>query len=259
MQRHGQSAVVHRGLLRPEDAAKARAAAAGSNGDAGEDCTPRPAKPDYSERLQRNLTAHRTAAIRAALADNARVALVALVHTMALRVFDDYFGFCRSDGVLRVSITDSRFLLNNCAPELPECRAGKVFDDKVAEWQARLPADPNELFGWLLSQAHGDLLALLALCTAATANAVTGPKDENDGWHPIAKALDLDMAEWWAPTRASYFDHVPKGKGLAAVTEAVSPEAAATLPKLKKDTFAAEAERLVAGTRWLPAVLKLQV
>jgi ParB family transcriptional regulator, chromosome partitioning protein len=36
----------------------------------------------------------------------------------------------------------------------------------------------------------------------------------------------------------------------------VTPEAAANLAKLKKDALAAEAEQRLAGTGWLPAILR---
>jgi len=70
----------------------------------------------------------------------------------------------------------------------------------------------------------------------------------------LARALDLDMHAWWAPTAAGYFDHVSKAKALEAVS-AFAPDQVTRLSKLKKRDLAAEAERLSAGKGWLPAML----
>ena len=56
------------------------------------------------------------------------------------------------------------------------------------------------------------------------------------------------------PTAARYFEHVSKAKALEAVT-AGAPDQVTRLSKLKKGDLAKEAERLIAGTGWLPAML----
>ena len=64
------------------------------------------------------------------------------------------------------------------------------------------------------------------------------------------------MAEWWAPTGASYLAHVPKARILEAVREGGSDKDAEAIAGLKKAAMATEAERLLAGSRWLPEVLR---
>ena len=88
------------------------------------------------------------------------------------------------------------------------------------------------------------------------------PRGELDGGRAVldhadrlASVLSLDMAAWWQPTPQSYLARVPKALAL----EAVSPEVAANLAKLKKDALAAEAEQRLAGTGWLPAILQRPV
>ena len=73
----------------------------------------------------------------------------------------------------------------------------------------------------------------------------------------LARALNLDMAQWWQPTKASYLGRVTKAQALDAVAEGVSREAAENLAKLKKDALAALAEERLAGTGWLPAILQM--
>ena len=69
----------------------------------------------------------------------------------------------------------------------------------------------------------------------------------------LAQALELDMHDWWTPTAAGYFEHVSKAKALEAVL-AFAPGHVARLSKLKNADIASEAERLAAGTGWLPAM-----
>lgn len=70
----------------------------------------------------------------------------------------------------------------------------------------------------------------------------------------LAQAVGLDMHSWWTPTAAGYFDHVSKAKALEAV-QVFAPGEVQRLAKLKKAQIASEAERLAAGSGWLPQML----
>lgn len=70
---------IRRGLIRPEDKAAARKA-----GTAKKDVVKKGEAPPLAAALVENLTAHRTAALQTMLADNPKVALVAVVHALAL-------------------------------------------------------------------------------------------------------------------------------------------------------------------------------
>jgi ParB family chromosome partitioning protein len=72
----------------------------------------------------------------------------------------------------------------------------------------------------------------------------------------LAEALGLDMADWWEPLGERYLNRVPKGQIVAAVSDAVSSEAAENLRSLKKDAMATKAGELLAGKRWLPEALR---
>ena len=65
------------------------------------------------------------------------------------------------------------------------------------------------------------------------------------------------MAAWWKPTAEGYFKHVPKAVILDAVGE-YAPQHVTRLAKLKKADIASEAERLVDGTGWMPAIFKAE-
>jgi ParB family chromosome partitioning protein len=64
------------------------------------------------------------------------------------------------------------------------------------------------------------------------------------------------MAAWWQPTAERYLGRVPKARILEAVREGVSEQEAANIAGLKKDAMILHAERLLAGTGWLPEVLR---
>jgi ParB family chromosome partitioning protein len=72
----------------------------------------------------------------------------------------------------------------------------------------------------------------------------------------LALLLDFDMAKWWSPTAATYFNHVGKERTMAVVAEAISKEAAVPLEKMKKGAAAEAAERALVNVAWLPEPLR---
>ena len=98
------------------------------------------------------------------------------------------------------------------------------------------------------------LIRLLTLCAALSVNAIG--KGQNVGAQAIAQAVKLDMADWWAPTADSYLNAVPKALIVQAVAEAGMSKDAHDLAKLKKAQVVAAAQGLLAGKRWLPALLR---
>jgi ParB family chromosome partitioning protein len=77
--------------------------------------------------------------------------------------------------------------------------------------------------------------------------------------HPVnevANTLELDLTRYWKPTRAGYFEHVPKDRIVTVVGETVSPQAAGELRGMKKGDAAAAAELRMTDSGWLPEVLR---
>jgi ParB family chromosome partitioning protein len=87
-------------------------------------------RPAFSAALAADLTAHRTAALRAMLADRPSVALATTVHALALPVFfmtgDSGFGLHVVTPALR-------------AEGIDDSPATKRMAERHAEWEARLP------------------------------------------------------------------------------------------------------------------------
>jgi ParB family transcriptional regulator, chromosome partitioning protein len=252
---HDGAAEIRRGLIKPEDKASARkadkskAADTGGNGEA--------AAPSLSAALIEDLTAHRTAALQAVLADNPKIALAAVVHALALAVF---YSAAITESVVRIAPTVAD--LDRSAEGIEEGKARTQLAATTKAMRKRLPKDPDKLWGWLIEQDQKTLLAILAVCVGHTVDAVEkkhGSFEAPPSMHhatELAAVLKLDMAEYWQPTAAGYFGRVSKQQTLDAVAEGVTREAADNLAKLKKDDLAKEAEKQLVGTGWLPAILR---
>jgi ParB family chromosome partitioning protein len=252
---------VYRGLVREEDAKRARALErqqrkverAADGDDAGQ------ANADVktlSDALTRRLSAHRTAALQVELARQPHVALVAVVHGLVLKAFSDtWYG----DTAVRVTCTPQTEL-QRWVPDIDESLAAQAFREERNAWLARLPVDEDgridaaKLFAELLVMPDADLLSLMALCAAASANTVTD-RESSAIAAPLAKALKLDMASWWKATGDSYFAHVSKARVIEALSE-FAPGEVAKAEKMKKGELAAFAERAAEGTNWLPTMLR---
>jgi len=253
---HAGEVITHRGLLREAEAkalrAQERQGTQAGGDDEGE--AQQPTAPGISEKLARRLSAHRTAALQAELARHPQVALVAVVHRLALRVVVDSFGSGDSPINISASPQDG---LDAFAPDVAQSPALIGLREVRQAWAARLPSDPDALFAELLALPLQELLSLLAVCVATTVGAVT-PREDTLPATALAQAVGLDMHPWWTPTAEGYFAHVSKAKAIEAV-QVFAPEHAARLAKLKKNELASEAERLAVGTGWLPVMLRAAV
>ena len=249
--------VVHRGLLREEQARALREQAArqegGTAGSGPEAPAEEPAKPGISEKLAKRLSAHRTAALQAEVARHPHVALVAVVHRLALRVIVDSYGSGGSPVDISATPQDG---LGLHAPDMGEAAAAVGMRKVRQAWADRLPQDPDALFAELLAFPQQELLSLLAVCVASTVSVLASHEEEVPA-AALARAVNLDMHDWWTPTAAGYFEHVSKAKALEAV-QTFAPEQVNRLGKLKKAEIASEAERLAVGTGWLPAMFRKQ-
>jgi ParB family chromosome partitioning protein len=269
----GQDGVarIERGLIRPEDVPAPEPEPDVDSGDRevradddGEGAGPDAEEPEedggapLSERLVFDLTAHRTLALRDALAANSTVALSAVVHALALFAF--YPAYERPTCLEIKGVSAD---LDGHAPGIDDTRAGRSVAERHASWASRVPKEADALWAFVQGLAATDLLDLLAHCASLTVNAVRAPFDRKPGvWahaDRLAGAVELDMTGYWTPTVASYLGRVTKGRIAEAVREAVSDEAAERIGGLKKPDMASEAEALLAGKGWLPALLRKAV
>jgi len=208
-----------------------------------------------SDRLVMELTAHRTLALRDALAGDPDIAFIAVLHGLALQTFYRY----ATDSCLEIAWKSSGFSVQG--PDLKECPSAKAIEDRQTNWEKQLPDEPELLWEFLCDFDHDSRMALFAHCVSLTVNALHEPWNRAQGRRhhadQLACALSLDMsAGGWKPTAENYLNRVPKARILEAVTEAKGDAAAELIDHLKKSDMAEQAERLLADTGWLPEPLR---
>jgi ParB family transcriptional regulator, chromosome partitioning protein len=263
LENHGQ-AVVYRGLVRAEDKKKVQAAKAVSNGQLedgihqGEGDQDHSDDPALSAALVEDLTAHRTAALRAVLATRPDVALAAVTHALALRLC--YESSYDVGSCLSLTSEKGGCRLDSHAKGIETSRAQVRLSEIQSQWLARIPAQAEQLWQWLLDQEQTAVIDLLAFCVGQTVHAV---RLHHEGRQPrfvaadqLAQAVSLDMADWWMPTGESYLGRVKKDQILETIGEGTSEANFEDLRKMKKGELVAAAERRLAGSRWLPEILK---
>lgn len=246
------SLVIERGLVRVEDAKRVFAAREG-----GVSLEPAPSSDGLSARLIEDLTAERTAALRAMMMDNTKVALAALTHAFALSVF--YRRDPSEQSCLDLALVSRNLKASGQAVD--SSSATEVVKARFRQWHSLVPESAADLFEWLLAQSDKVVLDVLTFCAALSVDAVKAKHDRADcprlaHADKLADALGLDMAQWWEPTVDRYLGRVPKTRVLEAVAEAVSPQVSHSLASLKKNVLISRAEERLKGKGWLPPILR---
>ena len=263
---------VERGYVRPEDEPAAEVED-GANGetvdpdtddatvdasdpvmDQDEDDEDDGTKP-LSDRLICELTVHRTMALRDALANDPQLAMLACLHAMVLQLFYHY----GQDSCVEITPRSTQF--GSQAPNLGEAAYVQSIDLGIETWAGNLPKQPEDLWDALTEWDSDSRDALFAHCVAMTVNAVQEPHHRKPRQiahaDVLASTLGLDMVRaGWTPTADSYLGRVTKAQILAAVREAKGDEDADRIAGFKKPDMVEAAEELLAGTGWLPQVLR---
>ena len=283
---------VDRGYVRPEDEApavvdsEAESAVVGETAD-GEETqgsvprtvitvggAPVEAEDDEDDaikplpdRLITELTAHRTLALRNALADNPAVAFAAVLHNFVLATF---YRFATSNGCLEIAVRSPT--LPSQAPGLNDSASAKAIDTRHDVWKVRLPKEEGDLWDALIAFDAAEQSSLFAHCASFGVNALYEPANRYnvgrvsadgvrrrlDQADVLARAVGLDMAAvGWTTSVDNYLGRVTKPRILEAVREAKGESSVQLIDHLKKGDMAREAERLLEGTGWLPEPLRL--
>ncbi|MDC7812790.1 ParB/RepB/Spo0J family partition protein [Sphingomonas koreensis] len=207
-----------------------------------------------SDAMTRDLSAHRTLALRVALGERPDMALIALTHTLTSQLFYNY----AEAGCLEVRPTVTP--LGSHADGIEDTPLAAKANAAHEAWAERMPRDVGDLWAFIVALNDEDRMVLLAHCVSCTVNALRLPWDRKlrslQTADRLASALSLDMAKDWTPTVDSYLGRVTKAHILEAVTDGVSEDAARRIADMKKQDMAQAAEQLLAGTGWLPAILR---
>jgi ParB family chromosome partitioning protein len=217
------------------------------------------------ERLMLELTAHRTLALRDAVANNPHVAMTALLHKLCL----DTFQHGARDACLEASVRHVFFPVQ--ATDLKDSKVATDVAERHEAWKADLPKDNAALWDWVSALDDNRRSMLLAHCVSFGVNALHekgdrygGPGASSEGVQRrireadrLAQAVGLDMVEaGWRVTAENYLGRVTKPRILEAVREARGEDSVRLIDHLKKTDMAKEAERLLEGTGWLPEPLR---
>jgi ParB family transcriptional regulator, chromosome partitioning protein len=218
------------------------------------------------DRLVMELTAHRTLALRDAMASNPHVAMTALLHKLCT----DAFYTAYTPGCIEASVRHVHLPVQ--ASGLKDSASAKSVDERHKAWTADMPGDETALWDWLTTLDDASRSTLLAHCVSYGVNALFEKVDRYGGngvsshglrrrldqADRLARAVNLDMVDaGWRPTVENYLGRVTKSRILEAVREAKGESSAQLIDHLKKSEMAKEAERLLDGTGWLPEPLRL--
>lgn len=281
--------ILDRGYVRPEDEASVDAGTEEtSDGSEDEDdgvaanrtvitIGGEPAQPEdeddegeavkpLPERLVMELTAHRTLALRDAVAANSHVAVTALLH----KLVRDTFSQIRAEGAAIEAVVH-RVHFREQGKDLPDTPYAQALTERHENWKADIPSDDDALWDWIDGLDDASRHALLAHCVSFGVNALYERPNPHGGAGISQRGLDRRMAEaerltnatgldmvdaGFRPTVANYLGRVTKRHILEAVREGVGDQAAQLIDHLKKPDMAREAERLLADSGWLPEPLR---
>lgn len=208
-----------------------------------------------SERLKLELTAHRTLALRDALANDPQAALLALLHSLVLGLFYPGRGH---ETCLEIGMRQTSFSAQ--APGLAESLSARAIEARTGAWREQLPQDADGVWDAISALDPDSRHMLLAHCLSQGINAQHDPWGRGGRRHSadqLAECVNLDMVTaGWQPTVDNYLGRVPKPRILEAVAEGRDQRSADRIAHMKKLDMAKEAETLLSGRGWLPELLR---
>lgn len=210
-----------------------------------------------SAALLEDLTSYRTVALRNAMAQDFKVAFIAVVHAFALSRF---YTFSHGKTCLQLKL-DASFPAK--APGLDEWAPTKAVSDRDLAWKKLLPKNSADLWQALLAMDLTDLQSLFAHLASLSVNAAITPhvRSAESVAHAndLFRSLDTDMVKLgWVTTADNYLIRVSKDRILEAVEQARGEDTKLLIAHMKKEPMAKEAERLIEGKGWLPEALRIQ-
>lgn len=215
-----------------------------------------PSEKSLSAALITSLSAERTLAVAATLAQNPTVALAMHTYKLARSIFDNkgYYS------VMHTTVESQR---NTCLKQAADADienglANQKLTELHESWLSRFPQDWTAGFEWLLAWAQADVLALLTYCVAQGIDGISAQIYNQRVSHslaPVEKALDFQIGDWWKPTSANYFSRIGKDQIVDALNSAGKTGKASDAEKLTRKDAAEFAEAVLKETDWLPGCM----
>jgi ParB family chromosome partitioning protein len=216
-----------------------------TGGEASGDPGAKPAKTGLSQRLADELAMQRRDVLAAHVAADAALALDLAIFLMADRE-TGYSGEKSGSSLAANPPPDpvTGFQTPDAPARIARAEAGDALDRDWADGKSC--AERFDAFRALPEESRA---AWLGHCVARTLEAslnVSGPRACAFHDH-LGRLLGIDVARWWRPTGANYFDRVPKSATLEALTDVGGCELAGRYSSARKAELAQTCERIFSG------------
>lgn len=256
----GGKARIERGMVKTADR-KAVAEAAGEAVKGGRETEAAGRKDGsaLSDSLRRSLLGHRNLAAQIETAKRPDVAKLVLgawtVQYIRERIARGYRGI---GAPTNLHISETACGTRNHHPIADDAGIAKAeaFAKECAEQVAKLPKDEDALWDALAAMSSEEIDALNAYGIALSVSLST---KHDDLTAKLLGSLDFDMSAHFTPTAGNYLGRVSKELIVDAIKEGgkLNGEAdKAALLGMKKSDLAAEAEKRLAGTGWVPKTIR---
>ncbi|MEB0222145.1 ParB/RepB/Spo0J family partition protein [Pseudomonas sp. AB12(2023)] len=210
-------------------------------------------KPDaISDALRRSLLAHRNLAAQYVTTTNANAAKILLACKFVTDSRSDWNATPTDLSVGTGYGTRTGCTITDDAGQLKEAEF-VALGKKLIE---ALPVDHGELWDALAAMNNAELDRLLAFAVARSVSLAFEPSKLSDKY---LHALSLNMADHFTPTANNYLGRVSKDLIIQALSETgkiAGDEDLNALLGMKKGTLAQEAEARLAGTGWVPSLIR---
>jgi ParB family chromosome partitioning protein len=244
---------IRRGMVKPEDKKAAQALTRGAGAGRTATKAEKP-KGGLPAALVTELTSHKTKAAQLVLSDNPAVALKAVTHALAIRLF--YDGYTDEHTSLGIKANEPTFP-HAMRDELAKSAPAKKLDAIEKAWRKKLPKEPDGLWAWIEKQPKATVESLLAVCAALTVDFVqVAGAEAKASSLALAKAMKLNVADHWEANAENYFSRVPRKHLLAELGAAIKPTLKKQIEGMKRDAAAKAIQTELRGKKWLPPVMR---
>lgn len=214
-----------------------------------------PLERGLSQALVSSLSAERTLAVSASLAQNTSVALALHTFTLANRIFGKGYS-----SVMHTTVESQR---STCLKQAEDAGienglANQKLTSLHEHWLSRFPQEWAAGFEWLLAWSQADVLALLAYCVSQGIDGVSAHLTEkrvSQCLAPVEKALNFQIGDWWQPTSANFFSRISKEQIVDALNNAGKTGKARDAEKLTRKEAAEFAGAVLKDSDWLPGCM----
>lgn len=245
---------IERGFVKPEDRAQIAKAVGDASAILGgrETEIPGRKRDALSDALTRSLFGHRNLAAQVATAANPQIAKVLLACLAVHTIRDQRWTVPADLRILEGVGTRSAHPITDDSKAEKKDAFKRIGDSLVAS----LPTDPVTLWDALMDLPDRTLDTLVAYLVACS---VSLDRDHKGLTERFLTALGFDVADHFTTDGINYLGRVSKPLILEALEEAgalADDQERITLLALRKGDLVASAQARLAGTRWVPALIR---